>query len=76
YGWDQPDNATRVQRLGVGLHLARNRYTVDTATSALTELLKNEHFAHRAAEVRARLTAENGLAAACTAIESILSRAQ
>ena len=76
YGWDQPDNATRVQRLGVGLHLARNCYTVDTATSALTELLKNVQFSHRAAGVRARLTAENGLAAACTVIESILTGAQ
>lgn len=72
YGWDQPDNASRVQRLGVGLHVVRNAYTVDSASSALMELLKNSHFTHRAAEVRAQVEAESGLATACTAIESIL----
>jgi rhamnosyltransferase subunit B len=71
YGWDQPDNATRVQRLGVGLHVRRTAYTTDTATSALMELMENPTFVHRAAEVRTRLASENGLAAACTAIESI-----
>ncbi len=72
YGWDQPDNATRIQRLGVGLHVARDAYTVDTAGSALMALLQSAHFANRAAEVRTRLSAENGLATACTAIESIV----
>lgn len=71
YGWDQPDNATRIQRLGVGLHIARGAYTVDTATSALMELLQNPIFARRAAEVRTRLAEESGLATACAAIESI-----
>ena len=32
YGWDQPDNAARVQRLGAGLHVARNKYSVERAT--------------------------------------------
>lgn len=72
YGWDQPDNASRVQRIGVGLHVARNAYTIDTATSALVELLRTTQFANRAAEVRTQLAAENGLKTACTAIESIL----
>jgi rhamnosyltransferase subunit B len=72
YGWDQPDNANRVQRLGVGLHVARNTYTIDTATSAFAKLLRTAHFTNRAAEVRTQLDAENGLTTACAAIESLL----
>ncbi len=72
YGWDQPDNAARVQRLGVGLHVARDAYTVDSAISALTTLLRTAHFINRAAEVRTQVAAENGLAVACAAIESLL----
>ncbi len=72
YGWDQPDNASRVQRLGVGLHVARNTYTVDAATSALAKLLRTAHLTNRAAEVRTQLATEDGLATACTAIEAIL----
>jgi UDP:flavonoid glycosyltransferase YjiC (YdhE family) len=73
YGWDQPDNASRVQRLGVGLHVARDAYTVGTAAEALATLLRTKRFSDRAAEVRVRLAAENGLATACDAIESVLS---
>ena len=72
YGWDQPDNASRVQRLGAGLHVARSSYTVDTAASALARLLQAAHFANRAAEAPTQLAAEKGLTTACTAIESIL----
>ena len=28
YRWDQPDNAARLERLGVGLHIPRHEYTV------------------------------------------------
>jgi UDP:flavonoid glycosyltransferase YjiC (YdhE family) len=72
YGWDQPDNAYRVQRLGVGLQVTRKAYTVATAAEALAKLLRMPCFSDRAAEVRTRLAAENGLATASTAIESML----
>jgi len=71
YGWDQPDNASRVQRLGVGLHVPRNDYSVATAAQALAKLLQSPSFSDRAAEVRTRVAAENGLATGCTAIESM-----
>src|SRR5262249_40330823 len=71
YGWDQPDNASRVQRLGVGLHVPRNDYSVATAAQALAKLLRSPSFSDRAAEVRTRVAAENGLATGCTAIESM-----
>jgi len=72
YGWDQPDNASRVQRLGVGLHVVRDDYSVATAAQALAKLLQTRRFSDCAAEVRTRLAAENGLATSCTAIESML----
>jgi rhamnosyltransferase subunit B len=72
YGWDQPDNASRVQRLGVGLHVARNDYSVATAAEALAKLLQSPRFSNRAADFRTRLAAENGLVNGCTAIESLL----
>jgi UDP:flavonoid glycosyltransferase YjiC (YdhE family) len=39
YGWDQPDNAARIERLGVGLHVSRDRYSVTTPAEALDRLL-------------------------------------
>jgi hypothetical protein len=44
YGWDQPDNAARVERLGAGLCLTRQAYSADTATGANRRLLLEPHF--------------------------------
>ena len=71
YGWDQPDNAARVERLGTGLHVARGDYSVDTATAALKLLLESSHFSARAAEIGAQMTGEDGLRSACDAVESV-----
>jgi rhamnosyltransferase subunit B len=73
YGWDQPDNAARIERLGAGLHLARTNYSPDTATKALHRLLCEPHFALRAAQIEAAMKEENGEALACDAIETILN---
>jgi len=72
YGWDQPDNAARVERLGMGLHVARSRYSARTATAALEQLLSDPHYSARAVEVGRQIHAENGLTGACDAIEAIL----
>jgi UDP:flavonoid glycosyltransferase YjiC (YdhE family) len=71
YGWDQPDNAVRVERLGAGLHLPRSEYTVDTATTALKTLLETPRFSIRAAAVGEQMAEEDGLASACNAIEAV-----
>jgi rhamnosyltransferase subunit B len=72
YGWDQPDNAARIERLGAGLHLSRSTYSLRTATSALQRLLCESHFANRSREIRAQMQDEDGLTSACDAVESIL----
>lgn len=71
YGWDQPDNAMRIERLGTGLHLPRKRYSPETATSALERLLRESHFAERAREIGRQVQEEDGLALTCDAIEGV-----
>jgi UDP:flavonoid glycosyltransferase YjiC (YdhE family) len=71
YGWDQPDNGARVERLGAGLCLSRKVYSAKTAATVLNCLLTDLRFAARAMEVGARLRQEGGLTIACDAIESV-----
>jgi UDP:flavonoid glycosyltransferase YjiC (YdhE family) len=73
FGWDQPDNAMRVERLGVGIHLPRSAYSVNSATAALERLLTEKQFSERAAQVGEQVRAEAGLTSACDAIEAHLS---
>ena len=72
YGWDQPDNAARIERLGTGLHISRNNYSPNTAINALQRLLGEPHFATRAAEIRTEMEHEDGQTLACNAIETLL----
>ncbi len=71
YGWDQPDNAARIERLGAGLHVARKAYSVEGATAALKLLLESSRFSARAEEVGSQVAAEHGIGCACDAIESV-----
>lgn len=75
YGWDQPDNGARVQRLGTGLCLPRSAYSARTAAVALRRLLEGSRFAIRAAEVGAGLQSDDGLKLAGDAVQSVLAGA-
>jgi len=72
YGWDQPDNAVRIERQGAGLSVARSEYSAETAAAALKQLLEDARFAARAAEIGTRMAKEDALVASCDAIEAIL----
>ena len=72
YGWDQPDNAMRIQRLGSGLHLPRSAYTVDNAAAAIRRLLTEPQFAEKAAKIGQEIRAEDAASLACNAIERLL----
>lgn len=74
YGWDQPDNAARIERLGVGLTLSRRKYSLESATAKIQRLLTEPGFEVRAQDVALQLNRENGLSAACDALQSILLR--
>lgn len=71
FGWDQPDNAARVERLGAGLSIARKKYSADTAYDMLKRLLNEAHFADRAAALGRALTSQNGIQEACDAVEGL-----
>ena len=64
----------RSERLGLGLTMARDRYTATSATRTLHRLLSNPDFSRRATRFGRLIREENGIEAACSAIGSILAR--
>ena len=72
FGWDQPDNALRVERLGSGLAIARTEYSADTAFAKLNRLLREPHFAGRAEELGAIVRSQHGIQEACDAVETAM----
>jgi UDP:flavonoid glycosyltransferase YjiC (YdhE family) len=72
YGFDQPDNAARMARLGTGKAVPAKRYTADLAASLLREILENPVYADRASSVGDRVRAEDGAGTACSSIERFL----
>lgn len=72
YGWDQPDNGARMERLGAGLMLARADYSAERAAALLTRLLTEPNFARTAENAATYIRSEDALAVACDAIESAL----
>ena len=75
FGFDQPDNAARLERLGVARSLARNRYRENAAATALQELLGRPRYAQRARATALRVRAERGVHIACDAIERHMASA-
>jgi len=70
---DQPDNAMRVRRLGSGRMIRRAKYRAARIEAELGELLARPDYARRAAEMAARMRAEDGVRAACDGLERALS---
>ncbi len=74
FGWDQPDNALRVERLGSGLAIARTEYSADTAFAKLDRLHREPSFASRAADLAAIVRSQHGIQEACDAVETAMHR--
>jgi UDP:flavonoid glycosyltransferase YjiC (YdhE family) len=72
FAFDQPDNADRVQRLGIGRSLPIRKYSAATAASNLKCLLDDPGFERRAGEIAGRMRLEDGAARACDALERLL----
>jgi len=68
-GFDQPDNALRIQRLDTGTWLSPRRFTTTTVARRLDALLGNAEVASTARRLRDRLREENGIATAADIIE-------
>lgn len=74
YSHDQPDNARRVRRLGVAEVIGRPHYNARTAARSLRTLLEDRSYAESAAAIAEEVQAEDGVFAACDALESLLAR--
>lgn len=72
FGWDQPDNAARVERLGAGLSIPRKQYSAATASTALHRLFSEPGFASRTAELGEALKLQHGVQEACDAVETAM----
>ena len=71
YSHDQPDNARRVQRLGVARVIRRSKYTAESAARKINLLLESARIQRRAASLGEQLRREDGLKAACDALEAL-----
>ena len=69
--WDQPDNAERAARLGVARTISRNRYEPRRVSSELRILLEDPTYWQRSSEIAAKVHDEDGVKAACDAIECL-----
>ncbi len=73
FAHDQPDNAVRCRRIGVAEIIARDDYTAASASQTIEHILANDTYRKHAAEVASIVNSERGTAAACDAIERVLS---
>jgi UDP:flavonoid glycosyltransferase YjiC (YdhE family) len=71
FSHDQPDNAFRVERLGVSCTLGAARYRADRVAHALESLLADPGRSRRAESIAAAVRQERGADAACDAIEAV-----
>lgn len=75
YGFDQPDNAARLERLGTSLTIHRGVYTAKRVITQLKGLLQEPQYVERAINLARRVSNEDGVRVACDAIENQLWRA-
>ena len=72
FSHDQPDNAARVVRLGIGDVIARRKYSAATAAAALRRVIEDPAYAQRAAQAGAQIQGEDGAANAADVIDTLL----
>jgi len=68
---DQPDNAARVQRLGVGTGMKMQRYNARSVADRLRNLLSSPTIKDNCRKVASLFQAADGLAQSCDLIESL-----
>ncbi len=74
FAHDQPDNDQRLVRLGIARIVPRSGYTAGRAAAELQRLLDCPSYAQQALEIEKRLGREDGVGAACDAIEAVLKK--
>jgi len=71
---DQPDNAARVQRLGVGLTIPPRQYTPDRVHSSLHTLLTSQNVMAACELYSAKVSPAEALSVVCQEIELLADR--
>jgi UDP:flavonoid glycosyltransferase YjiC (YdhE family) len=74
FNFDQPDNAARIERLGVGLKQSRRSWKARQAHYSLLRLIRDNSFAERAAQVGKLIRSEKGTAATVDAVEEMFAK--
>jgi UDP:flavonoid glycosyltransferase YjiC (YdhE family) len=73
YGFDQPDNAARAQRLGVSVTLRKSKLNDKELAQTLEEVLTQAHYGEKAKELSLKIQSENCFDLACQHIEAVLN---
>jgi UDP:flavonoid glycosyltransferase YjiC (YdhE family) len=71
---DQPDNAARLERLGVARVIARPAYRARLVALELAAVLGAPRYLAQAAQISRLVQSEDGASVACDAIEEVLRR--
>lgn len=74
FSHDQPDNAARCERIGVGRTISREKYTAQTAAKQLRKLLSKASYKENAVRAGKVVKSEHGTKSACDAIERALKK--
>jgi UDP:flavonoid glycosyltransferase YjiC (YdhE family) len=74
YSHDQPDNARRMRRLKVARTIQKQNFTPLRVAAKLRKLIENPIYARRAQQVALRLKSEDGVGAACDALEALAQK--
>ena len=73
--FDQPDNAARMERLGVGLQISRNHFNGRRLADTLHRLLQESAYQEKAQAISRRMDGPAAVTTACDLIEKTLRRA-
>jgi UDP:flavonoid glycosyltransferase YjiC (YdhE family) len=68
---DQLDNAVRARELGVARVVDKRSYTAKRVQAELTRLLSETSYSSRAADLGQKIRNEDGMGAACDALEAL-----
>jgi hypothetical protein len=72
YNFDQPDNAARMARVGVGRVISRASYSARRVASDLESLVGDPTYTKNAQEIGKVVERENGAVTACNALQKLL----
>jgi len=72
YANDQPDNAARCRRNGLGEVISRGDYSAETASEMIVKIISDPNYKQRSFQASRIIAAERGTITACDAIEDVL----